>query len=71
MIDFLYGIDLYLTVILLLVRTNVNGIRVRDGLAMRKQLFDNKIMEDEWEELLKKLDKFFTGKEGKTEMDRV
>ena len=58
MIDFLYDIDLHLTVITLLVRTNVNGIRVRDGLAMRKQLFDDKIMEDEWEE-------------GKSEMDRV
>ena len=71
MIDFLYDIDLHLTVITLLVRTNVNGIRVRDGLAMRKQLFDDEIMEDEWEELLKKLDKFFTAKEGKSKMDRV
>ena len=38
---------------------------------MRKPLFDDEIMEDEWEEVLKKLDKFFTGKEGKSEMDRI
>jgi len=63
--------DLHLTVITPLVRTNVNGIRVKDGLAMRKPLFDDEIMEDEWEEVLKKLDKFFTGKEGKSEMDRI
>jgi hypothetical protein len=63
--------DLHLTVITPLVRTNVNGIRVKDGIAMRKPLFDDEIMEDEWEEVLKKLDKFFTGKEGKSEMDRI
>eukprot|EP00092_Neocalanus_flemingeri_P022305 GFUD01024187.1.p1 GENE.GFUD01024187.1~~GFUD01024187.1.p1 ORF type:complete len:836 (+),score=195.53 GFUD01024187.1:63-2570(+) len=64
--------DLHLTVITPLVRTNVNGIRVRDGLAMRKPLFDDDIFEDhEWEDILKKLDKFFTGKEGKSEMDRI
>lgn len=64
--------DLHLTVITPLVRTNVNGIRVKDGLAMRKPLFDDDILEDhEWEDILKKLDKFFTGKDGKSEMDRI
>lgn len=64
--------DLHLTVITPLVRTNVNGIRVKDGLAMRKPLFDDDILEDhEWEDVLRKLDKFFTGKDGKSEMDRI
>ena len=39
---------------------------------MRKPLFDDDILEDhEWEDILKKLDKFFTGKDGKSEMDRI
>ena len=64
--------DLHLTVITPLVRTNVNGIRVKDGLAMRKPLFDDDILEDhEWDDVLKKMDKFFTGKDGKSEMDRI
>ena len=64
--------DLHLTVITPLVRTNVNGIRVRDGLAMRRPLFEEELPDDqEWEKVLTKMDKFFLGKEGKPEMDRV
>lgn len=64
--------DLHLTVITPLVRTNVNGIRVKDGLSMRKPLFDDDLLEDhEWDEVLRKLDKFYTGKDGKSEMDRI
>ena len=64
--------DLHLTVITPLVRTNVNGIRVRDGLAMRRPMFEDDLMEDaDWEEIVRKLDKFYTGKDGKAEMDRV
>ena len=44
----------------------------RDGLAMRKPMFEDDLMDDgDWEELVRKLDKFYTGKEGKAEMDRV
>ena len=58
--------DLHLTVITPLVRTNVNGIRVRDGLAMRRPMFEDDLMEDaDWEEIVRKLDKFYTGKDGK------
>ena len=77
--------DLRLTVITPLVRTNVNGIKVRsmillkvvhkwnqvgDGLAMRKPLFES-LEEHEWEEVLRKLNKFYTNKENKSEMDKV
>ena len=68
-----------------LVRTNVNGIKVNlsyiastfnnsnqvgDGLAMRKPLFES-LEEHEWEEVLRKLNKFYTNKENKSEMDKV
>ena len=77
--------DLRLTVITPLVRTNVNGIKVNlsytsptfnhsnqvgDGLAMRKPLFES-LEEHEWEEVLRKLNKFYTNKENKSEMDKV
>ena len=64
--------DLHLTVITPLVRTNVNGIRVRDGLAMRRPMFEDELLDDsDWEEVVRKLDKFYTGKDGKAEMDRI
>lgn len=62
--------ELHLTVITPLVRTNVNGIKVGDGLAMRKPLFES-LEEHEWEEILRKLNKFYTNKENKCEMDKV
>ena len=64
--------DLHLTVITPLVRTNVNGIRVRDGLSMRRPMFEDELLDDsDWEEIVRKLDKFYTGKDGKAEMDRI
>ena len=64
--------DLHLTVITPLVRTNVNGIKIKDGLAMRKPLYEDEFFDDgDWEEVVKKLDKFYTGKDGKGEMDRI
>lgn len=55
-----------------LVRTNVNGIRVKDGLAMRRPLFEDDMLDDEsWEDIVRKLDKFYTGRDGKAEMDRI
>ena len=53
-----------------MARTNVNGIRVGDGLAMRRPLFES-LEEHEWEEVLRKLNKFYTNKENKSEMDKV
>ena len=65
-------LDLHLTVITPLVRTNVNGIRVRDGLYMRRPMFEEEIFDDgDWDEVVKKYDKFYTGKDGKAEMDRI
>ena len=65
-------VDLHLTVITPLVRTNVNGIRVKDGLLMRKPLFeDDDLDEDAWEDMVRKLEKFYTGRDGKAEMDRI
>ena len=64
--------ELHLTVITPLLRTNVNGIKIRDGLAMRKPMYEDEFYDDcEWEEVVSKLDKFYTGKDGKTEMDRI
>ena len=48
----------------------MNGIRVGDGLAMRRPLFES-LEEHEWEEVLRKLNKFYTNKENKSEMDKV
>ena len=44
--------------------------QVGDGLAMRKPLFES-LEEHEWEEVLRKLNKFYTNKENKSEMDKV
>ena len=44
--------------------------QVGDGLAMRKPLFES-LEEHEWEEVIRKLHKFYTNKENKSEMDRV
>ena len=64
--------DLHLTVITPLVRTNVNGIKIKDGLAMRQPLYEDEFYDDgDWDEVVKKLDKFYTGKDGKGEMDRI
>ena len=39
---------------------------------MRKPMFEDDLMDDgDWEELVRKLDKFYTGKDGKGEMDRI
>ena len=37
---------------------------------MRKPLFES-LEEHEWEEVLRKLNKFYTNKENKSEMDKV
>ena len=46
------------------------ALQVGDGLAMRRPLFES-LEEHEWEEVLRKLNKFYTNKENKSEMDKV